>query len=175
MITPMTDFDRASYADHLAALADEAPDAPAWLAVARVATTRGALWRHAAAIRERFRQRTPLFTGLQHIAEFWNVSTRPPGERGGFNLPLDEVTRRLSRIRRGVKVIAETPLTPEIWLNLVRKHGVRGVQVHDARTVALMLTHSLTRLLTLNKSDFARYGSEGLQAITPAELAAVRS
>ena len=126
------------------------------------------------AIRELFRRQTPLFTGLQQLAKFWNVSTRPPGERGGFNLPLVEVARRLSRIRRGVRVIAETPLTPDVWINLVQRHGVKGVQVHDARTVALMLTHSLTHLLTLNGSDFARYGSEGLKVLTPAELAATK-
>lgn len=123
-----------------------------------------------AAARELFKRDMPLFTGLQHLAEFWNVSTRPPGERGGFNLPLDEATKRLERVRRGVKVITETPLTPDIWTTLVRKHGVKGVHVHDARTVALMLTHSLSELLTLNKQDFARYRDEGIVALTPAEL-----
>jgi len=113
---------------------------------------------------------TPLFTGLQHFAEFWNVCTRPIGERGGFNLPLDEAARRLRRIERGVKLLTETPITPEIWKSLVQKHGVKGVQVHDARTVALMMTHAVTKLLTLNKSDFLRYEGDGLVASTPAEM-----
>jgi len=116
--------------------------------------------------------RTPIFTGLQQFAEFWNVSTRPPGERGGFNLPLDEAAKRLRRIEAGVRVLTETPLTPEIWKTLVQKHAVRGVQVHDARSVALMLTHSMTRLLTLNKADFTRYQTDGIVAVTPAELLA---
>jgi predicted nucleic acid-binding protein len=119
--------------------------------------------------------KTPIFTGLQQFAEFWNVSTRPPGERGGFNLSLDETARRLRRIERGVRILTETPLTPEIWKSLVQKYAVRGVQVHDARSVALMLTHSLAQLVTLNKADFARYQSEGIAAVTPAEvLAAAR-
>jgi hypothetical protein len=35
-----------------------------------------------------------------------------------------------------------------------------------------MLTHSLSRLLTLNKADFNRYQSDGILAMTPAELVA---
>lgn len=115
-------------------------------------------------------QGSTLFTGLQQFAEFWNVSSRPPGLRGGFNLPLDEVANRLRRIERGVKDLAETPATPEIWKSLVQKHAVRGVQVHDARTAAMMLTHSVRRLLTLNKADFVRYESEGLIPMFPSEL-----
>ena len=117
--------------------------------------------------------RKTLFTGLQQYAEFWNVSTRPPGDRGGFQLPLDEVERRLRKIERGVRILTETPLTPEVWKTLVVRYGVRGVQVHDARMVALMLTHSVTRLLTLNPSDFARFRPEGLEPMTPTELLAV--
>ena len=128
-----------------------------------------------ASIRFLVQQESPIFTGLQQFAEFWNVSTRPPGQRGGFNLPLDEVARRLRRIERGVKILTETPLTPEIWKTLVHKHGVKGVQVHDARTAALMLTHSLTDLLTLNKVDFIRYRQDGLAPRTPSELVASES
>ena len=123
------------------------------------------------AIRALIGQRTPIFTGLQQYAEFWNVSTRPPGERGGFDLSVDEASRRLRRIERGVRVLTETPVTPEIWKSLVHKHAVRGVQVHDARTAALMLTHSLGELLTLNKSDFTRYETDGIKPMTPAEFA----
>ncbi len=124
------------------------------------------------AIRLLLKKGEPIFTGLQQLAEFWNVCTRPPGVRGGFNLPLDEAARRLRRIERGVRILTETPLTPEIWKTVVQKHNVRGVQVHDARMVALMITHSLTDLLTLNKADFVRYTGDGLAPTTPAELLA---
>ncbi|MEK6677048.1 MAG: PIN domain nuclease [Planctomycetota bacterium] len=125
-----------------------------------------------AAVRQLISTRIPIFTGLQHFAEFWNVCTRPPSQRGGFNLSIEETERRLRRIERGVRLLTDTPLTPEIWKSLVHKHAVRGVQVHDARTVALMLTHSLTELVTLNKADFIRYRSDGITPITPAELLA---
>ena len=71
-----------------------------------------------------------------------------------------------------MKILTETPLTPEIWKTLMEMHGIKGVQVHDARTVALMLTHSLTELRTLNKTDFTRYESEGIKPITPVEFVA---
>jgi len=125
-----------------------------------------------AAIRLLLKRGDPVFTGLQQLAEFWNVCTRPTGARGGFNLPLEEAARRLRRIERGLRLLTETPLTPEIWKTLVQLHGIKGVQVHDARTAALMLTHSLTDLLTLNKADFVRYQSDGLAARTPSELVA---
>jgi predicted nucleic acid-binding protein len=70
-------------------------------------------------------------------------------------------------------MLTETPLTPEIWKNLVYRYAVRGVQVHDACTVALMLTHSLSELVTLNKGDFTRYEPEGIKPVTPAEFAAM--
>lgn len=124
-----------------------------------------------AAILRLLGQRAPIFTGLQQFAEFWNVSTRPPGERGGFDLSVEETARRLRRIERGVRVLTETPVTPEIWKTLVEKYSVKGVQVHDARMIALMLTHSLSDLLTLNKADFERYESEGIKPITPLQLA----
>lgn len=124
------------------------------------------------AIRLLLKSADPIFTGLQQLAEFWNVCTRPPGARGGFSLPLEEAARRLRRIERGVRILTETPLTPEIWKTLVQRHGVQGVQVHDTRTAALMLTHSLTNLLTLNKADFVRYAPDGLRPTTPTELLA---
>ena len=35
-----------------------------------------------------------LVTTAQHIAEFWNVSTRPATARGGYGLPVEKVERR---------------------------------------------------------------------------------
>lgn len=124
------------------------------------------------AIRKLIEQNTPVFTGLQQLAEFWNVSTRPPGQRSGFGLSSEEAGKRLRRIDRGVKVLTESPVTPVIWRALVQKYGVKGVAVRDARTAALMLTHSLNLLVTLNQADFTRYEPEGLRPMTPAQFVA---
>lgn len=37
------------------------------------------------------------------------------------------------------------------------EHEVKGVQVHDARLAAWMLTQTIQRVITFNHSDFARY------------------
>lgn len=113
-----------------------------------------------------------IFTGLQQRAEFWNVTTRPPGERGGFNLPVSQAARRLRFIQRSARVLTDTPATPQVWETLVEKHEVKGVKVHDARTVALMLTYSITDLLTLDCGDFKRYEANGVRILTPADVLA---
>ena len=65
------------------------------------------------------------------------------------------------------------PDSPDVylrWKELVFSHEVKGVQVHDAKLVALMLIHQLTHLLTLNPSDFSRYPS--VTAVTPEQVIA---
>ena len=49
-------------------------------------------------------------------------------------------------------------------------HAVIGVQVHDARLVALLQVHGVTHILTLNTADFHRY--HGITALSPTELLA---
>jgi hypothetical protein len=57
-----------------------------------------------------------------------------------------------------------------IWKQLVVRHGVMGVQIHDARLVALLTAHALTHLLTLSPADFLRY--KGITVLTPAGVLA---
>ena len=47
--------------------------------------------------------------------------------------------------------------TSEKLLELTAAYSVIGRQVHDACIVATMLTHGVSRLLTHNTGDFARY------------------
>jgi predicted nucleic acid-binding protein len=56
------------------------------------------------------------------------------------------------------------------WRRLVVQYGVSGVQVHDARLVAVMLTQGITHILTFNDTDFARYAPEGISAVDPATV-----
>jgi hypothetical protein len=43
-----------------------------------------------------------------------------------------------------------------------------GVEVHDARLVALMQVHAITHILTLNAGDYTRYAA--IVPIAPASL-----
>ena len=109
-----------------------------------------------------------LVTAHQNASEFWNVCTRPVTARGGFGLSIADADRRLRVIERLFRVVPDSPSTYQIWRGLLVAHGVRGVQVHDTRLVALMQVHGITHILTLNGADFARY--PGIVPIDPVSL-----
>ena len=108
-------------------------------------------------------------TSLQNLCEFWNVCTRPTTARGGLGLTFDETHRRLRTIERIVTILPDRAETFVRWKELVLLHKVQGVQVHDARLVALMDVHQVDHLLTLNPSDFSRFTH--VTTIVPEDLA----
>ncbi len=101
----------------------------------------------------------------QNIVELWNVSTRPAAARGGFGLTTAETDRRVRLIERVFTVLDETPAVYLEWRRLVVNYSVAGVQVHDARIVAVMNIHGVAHILTLNGADFARYA--GITCVAP--------
>ena len=109
----------------------------------------------------------PLCYSLQNIAEFWNVCTRP-AERNGYGLAPAETSNLLEYIERTMTFLPDNDRVYSIWRQIVLANNVRGVQVHDARLVAVMLAHGLTQILTLNQPDFARY--RDLNVIHPSQL-----
>lgn len=110
-----------------------------------------------------------LVIAAQNAAEFWNVCTRPASARGGFGLSVAEAERRLRAIERLFPVIPDGAAAYHAWRALLVAHGVMGVQVHDARLVALMKVHATAHILTLNGGDYRRY--PGIVTIDPASLA----
>ncbi len=108
-----------------------------------------------------------LVTCPQNIAEFWCVSTRPSTARGGYGQTLAATERRVEFLERWGAILPESPATYSLWRSLLKVYGIQGVAVHDARLVAMMQSLGISRILTLNKSDFLRYA--GLTVQTPAE------
>lgn len=108
-----------------------------------------------------------LFVTPQVIAEFWNVATRPEVNRG-LGLTPDQAFDLIDGLRNEFGLLLDEPAIYEEWLDLVRSHRVQGVQVHDARLVAAMRVHGLTRILTFNGRDFTRY--PGIEVIDPRDL-----
>jgi predicted nucleic acid-binding protein len=102
----------------------------------------------------------------QNFIEFWNVATRPVA-RNGFGLTSADADRRLRILERLFPILPETPAIYSEWRRIVVTHGVAGVQVHDARLVAVMRTHAVSFILTFNTADFTRYATEGIIAIDP--------
>jgi predicted nucleic acid-binding protein len=104
----------------------------------------------------------------QNIVELWNVSTRPATARGGFGLTTAETDRRVRLIERVFTLLDETPAVYPEWRRLVVGNSVVGVQVHDARIVAVMNVHGITHILTLNGADFSRY--PGITCVAPDQV-----
>jgi predicted nucleic acid-binding protein len=107
-------------------------------------------------------------TSPQNVAEFWNVCTRPASARGGFGLSVQETDRRVRLLERLFRVLPDNSMAYPLWRQIVVRHGVQGVQVHDARLVAWMQAHGITHIFTLNTGDFARY--PGVTAWMPQDV-----
>jgi predicted nucleic acid-binding protein len=101
----------------------------------------------------------------QILAEFWNVCTRPTTSRGGLGLSLQETERKTRMIEKFFRLLPESLATHQEWRRLVISHSVSGVQVYDARLVAVMKVHSITHLLTFNGNDFNRFS--GITVVDP--------
>ena len=108
----------------------------------------------------------------QNLVEFWNVCTRPSAQNG-LGLTPAQTDERARLIESRFRLLPDTDGVHTEWRRLVLAHSVAGVQVHDARLVAAMVAHGVTRLLTLNARDFSRYA--GISAVHPRELAAASS
>lgn len=103
----------------------------------------------------------------QNLYEFWVVSTRPVAQNGlGMSVSVAEA--EISKIRGIFKLLDDNAAILFEWEKLVVKYQVAGKNGHDARLVAAMIVHGLTKLLTFNKSDFSRYNE--IVAVTPDEV-----
>lgn len=101
----------------------------------------------------------------QILAEFWNVCTRPATSRGGLGLSLQETERKTKVIERFFRLLPENLAIHQEWRRLISAHAVSGVQVYDARLVAVMNVYGISRILTFNGADFKRFS--GITVIDP--------
>ena len=100
----------------------------------------------------------------QNVYEFWVVATRPVAANGlGFTAPQADI--ELTRLETLFSLLPDTPAIFPEWRSLVVAHTVLGKNAHDARLVAAMLAHGLTRLLTFNVADFLRFA--GITVLDP--------
>ncbi len=105
----------------------------------------------------------------QNIYEFWAVATRPIVANGlGFSVAECQV--QVARIKQLFRFLPDLPPLFSEWEALVGAHACYGRVSFDARLVASMRTHGITRLLTFNGADFARF--PGLVILNPAIVVA---
>jgi predicted nucleic acid-binding protein len=95
--------------------------------------------------------------GLQVMVEFWVVATRPVTNNGlGWKADKAEAVLRLMKSR--FPCIDDRADTAIQWFGLVTQHQIIGKRAHDIRLIALMKSHGIQRLLTLNPADFRGLG-----------------
>lgn len=107
---------------------------------------------------------TPVYFTLQNIAEFWNVATRPLANNG-LGLSIAATLSEVEKIESLLTMLPDSPTVYTEWKRIIVQHGVSGVKVHDARLVATMNTHGVSRLLTFDVDDFRRYA--GIEVFHP--------
>jgi predicted nucleic acid-binding protein len=95
------------------------------------------------------------------------VCTRPL-DKNGLGLTPVQTDAEVARLEILFPVLLDNTSIYTEWRQLVVKHAVSGVQVHDARIAAAMMTHGVTQLMTFNDQDFKRY--QNIKAMTPAEV-----
>ena len=92
----------------------------------------------------------------QNFYEFWASATRPTSANG-LGLSVAECRVQVDRIKQAFRLLPDDDGLFDEWDALVGAYSCRGRVSFDARLVAAMRTHGVTRLLTFNGSDFARF------------------
>jgi predicted nucleic acid-binding protein len=105
-----------------------------------------------------------LTIAAQVLYEFWSVATRPVAVNG-LGWTVAQTRTAVDGLRGRFAVLAEPPDVVDYWLDLVVLHDLKGKRVHDAHLLATMKANGITRLLTLNVSDFPAVS--GLTILTP--------
>ena len=108
-----------------------------------------------------------LVIGLQVLVETWVVATRPT-DQNGLGLPATTARQLLELCSQRFALVLENNTTLSYWLKLVTTTPVLGKRAHDARIAALMQSHGITELLTLNEQDFR--GMPGIVTLHPAAV-----
>lgn len=119
------------------------------------------------AVEELVQRGETVYISPQNCVEFWSVATRPAAVNGLGWSPA-EADAELQRIEQFFPLLPDMPTIHTEWRQLVVTVGVSGVQVHDARLVAVMRAHGITHLLTFNVPDFRRF--PGITVMHPQDV-----
>jgi predicted nucleic acid-binding protein len=96
-----------------------------------------------------------LFISPQICREFLVVLTRQPIH--GRRIDLDEALAALHPWTVACTLLDELEAVHRACVDLVRRFGVHGKQIHDCNIVATMATYDVRLLATRNPSDFRRF------------------
>lgn len=116
------------------------------------------------------RDRESFAISPQSLYEMYVVCTRPISSNG-FGYTPQEAANEIAATRAVFSFSTEPLQIYPVWEVLVVKHAVHGKQAHDARLVAFMIQHSITKILTFNDADFRRY--DEIQTLNPFDVLAI--
>jgi predicted nucleic acid-binding protein len=85
----------------------------------------------------------------QNVYEFWATATRPTSSNG-LGLSVPECQVQVAMLKRLFALLPDLPPLFAEWEAPVALYACHGRVSYDARIVAAMKTHGMTRLLTLN-------------------------
>lgn len=99
---------------------------------------------------------TVLYTSGQIVREYLSVATRLI-KLNGLGLSRPDAIANARTLRGRLGLLGESHKVNDRLLELLDDIDCTGKQVHDANVVATMLVHGIDTLVTLNRSDFARF------------------
>src|SRR5688572_6651485 len=95
-------------------------------------------------VRALLRRKQILHIVPQVMFEFWVVATRPLANNG-LGLSLENTKRKVEKSESFFHLALDTQAIYREWLRLVDTYTVSGVNAHDARIVAAMKIHAISR------------------------------
>ena len=103
----------------------------------------------------------------QVLIELWVVATRPV-EVNGLGWSTKQTHSVIEQLLERFPLIEDTLHIFPTWLSLVTENEVKGKRTHDVRIVAVMLTHKISHVLTLNPNDFKNFSE--ITTVRPQEI-----
>jgi predicted nucleic acid-binding protein len=100
-----------------------------------------------------------LAASSQVLREYLAVATRPV-EANGLGLDTDDALANVAALRNRMRLLVESEPVWDRLRALLAAYGCKGKQVHDANLVATAISAGVTRLVTANVRDFARFRAE---------------
>ena len=99
-----------------------------------------------------------MWINRQIVREYLNQVTRPQSFMNPLTIIQAEAQYR--QIQSLFRIADETDIITERLIALLKEHPTGGKQIHDTNIVATMLTVGVKQLVTLNTSDFSRFGNK---------------
>ena len=112
--------------------------------------------KHAEATRFLSFSKAQLLLSGQVLREYLVVATRPV-EVNGLGMRPTDALGNAAQLQARCRLLEETSDVLKILCQLVSTLNLKGKRIHDANIAAVMITHGVHRLATLNPKDFGAF------------------